>query len=203
MTTALFSQLVKNTKIRTSRPELQEQIQLAVQDATKFCHMMDFWQRDSFEKLVQVNSAISFWQFSTSGQFDRFRKIRYIKKFDLDLSLPKEGEDHKLKEIGPDHLFDIYNRVKKNIFYLAGDNLQIRLSTTEQALIICYYQAPLVDAAHYNSWIAELYSVAITDLAASRIFRDVGQTEDADRLEKNFYNVHVPVIRMQDVEASA
>lgn len=197
-----FAQLCQDVITKTNRPELVAETQLAVRDATKLAHLSDFYLRDSVEQLFQYNAADFNFRIDTSV-LARYRKIKYIKKFDLDSMVAKEGEDNVIKEVDPTALFDRFNSLKTNVFYLAGTALNLKLSTSERGLLLAWYQYPNTDVENFFSWIADMYSPAIVDMAAAKIFRDVGMTDDANRLEKYVLEVHYPLIRMNEIEATA
>jgi hypothetical protein len=203
MPSASLTQLVKDTMTKTGRPELVDETYLAVRDATKFVHLQDFFLKDSAELLVPFTTPAFVFQLDTGVFLPRFRKLRYLKKFDQVALLAKEREEDKLNECAPDRLFDTYNNIKQNVYYLAGKNLNIRSSTQETALLVSWYQYPNTDLENYSSWIADMYAPIITDKAAAIIFRDVGMKDDANAMDNVVMQVHLPVVQRNDIEATA
>lgn len=196
-----FAQLCADVITKTGRPELIAETQLAVRTATKFLHLRELYLRDSQEDLFTFTNPDFIFQFDTA-QFERYRKIRYIKKYDLVQQATKETDADKISECGADNLFDRYNNRKTNIFYVAGNSLNLRSSTQESAFIISWYKYPTVDPNNYNSWIAELYDPAIIDYATAEVFEAIGRQDDANRLKQMVLQVHVPVIQTNDIEAT-
>lgn len=198
-----FGQLCDDVITLTSRPELVAETQLAVRNATQFFHLSDFWQRDCEERLFQFDAAAFLFSLPVSSTMERFRKLRYIKKFDLIASITKESKEDKISECDPNSLFDRYNSIKTNVYYLAGDNLNLRLSTAENGLFASWYKYPNTSPEAYASWIADMYPAAIVNKAAAEIQRDIGMTDDANRREKWAIEIDLPLIRQQDIEATA
>ncbi len=199
---ATFSELCKNVMIKTNRPELVDQTQLAVKHAIQFLHLQDFWMRDMLEDLKQWTPATSLIRLSVRSTFQRWRKFNYIKKFDLDSLVTKEGENHQITEIAPSQIFDQYGRLKTNKFYVAGDSLNLRLSGDERAILVGWWTYPDVSQENIQSWIAEMVPAAIEIHAASKIFRDVGMLDEANNMMKEVMELWVPTIMKNDIEAT-
>lgn len=183
---------------KTNRPELVAETQLAVRMATNAIHLLDFFMRDATEQLFTLPALNYNAQFDITA-LTRFRKLRYIKKFDLASQVTREGEDHQMMEADPAHLFDRYNIVKTNLFYLAGTNLNVKSSTNEQAWLLSWYMYPNTDPETYKSWVADVYPAIIIDRAVADIFRDIGMTDDANKLERKVDEFHFPLLRQQDI----
>jgi hypothetical protein len=203
--TTTFGQLVADVITETNRPELADsgEIQLAVRSATQFWHLKDFWLKDSFEELFTFPAASYLFQLDTGENFERFRKIRYIKKYDVAAQTTREGDSDKITETDPVSLFDRYGSAKLNKYYLAGTNLNLKLSTQESALIVSWFKYPSTSPEAYASWIADMYPAAIVNSAAAKIQRSIGSTEDANRREKWAMEVDFPIVQANDVVATA
>lgn len=197
-----FSQLCQDVMTKTGRPELVAETQLAVRQATKFVHMSNFWLRDCMEQRFDFPVVGYTFQVDTS-LLARYRKLRYVKKFDLATNIPKEGESHKLSEGSPTDLFDRYQAPRSNIYYLSGSSINVKCNSQEQSLLFAWYKYPDTNPESFSSWIAEAYDPIIIDKAAANIFRDTGMTEDANRLDKYVLDIHLPVVTMNDIEATA
>lgn len=198
-----FGKLYEDVVTLTNRPEMVGETKLAIRNATQYFHMIDFWQRDCIEELKQFSVPNFAFQLDIPTEFARYRKIRYIKKYDLTSLVPKEGEFHKISEASPDSLFDRYNSIRSNVFYLAGTNLNIRLNTQESGLLISWYTYPEVEPESYQSWIADMLSSVIVNRAVAEIQNSIGMVEEANRRMKHSEDIDVPLVRTQDVEAFA
>lgn len=210
-----FGELCQAVFVITGRPDLLAETQLAIQKATLKFHMVDFWKRDRFEKVLTFTSAAAV-QIDIAAQFERFRKFRTLAPWDpVGLKvLPCEdrmtGELRALKEIDPDALFDAYGADKSDVFYMSGQSLNIRFSYGQSGLYAAWYKYPLVAPNNYNSWIADMYFPIIVEQAAGEILIAIGQIEDAarflDPVRGTIYNPingHLAVLRTNELEALA
>lgn len=198
-----FGQLCDDVAVATNRPELVDEIKLAVRQATKYFHLRDFFMKDAQENIFTFPIANYTFQLSVSDTFTRFRKIRYIKKYDNVNAIVKENPDDKVKEVDPNALFDRYGAPKNNVFYIAGDNLNIKCNTQESSFLISWYAYPDTVPESFKSWIADLYDVAIVEYAKAQIFNAIGMDAEAKRIKDEIEMVHWPIIVANDIEARA
>jgi hypothetical protein len=198
-----FGQLCEDVVTATNRPELIGEIQLAVRQATKYFHLRDFFMKDAQENIFTFPVANYTFQISVSDTFTRFRKIRYIKKYDNVNAVIKETPEDKVSQVDPDALFDRYGAPKNNVFYIAGDNLNIRCNTQESSFLISWYAYPDTLPESFKSWIADLYDVAIVEYAKAQIFNAIGMDAEAKRIKDEIETVHWPIIVANDIEARA
>lgn len=198
-----FSQLMDDVITKTNRPELVAETQLAIRNALQFVHLQDFWQRDAVEQLFTFPAANYVFQLDVSAQFTRFRKIRYIKKYDANNGVIIDNPENEFKEADPSRLFDRYGCQRNNIFYLAGTSLNIRSGSQDSAYIISWYSYPLVLPETMQSWIADMYPAIIVEKAVSEVYRSIGMTDDANRLEKYVIEIMVPILRTNDIQVQA
>jgi len=173
-----FGQLCKDVMTKTNRPDLVDDIQLAVRQATTKYHLSEFWKRDIVEKSMIFDAVSTQFQLGTEN-LERFRKLAYIIPLDNDGVTPIAGV--KITEITPDNIFDQFNAKRVNVFYLAGSNLNIRTKVGYIGFLMGWYQYPLVFPTNYKSWIADIYPPIIVDEATGQTFLSLGQVDEANK----------------------
>jgi hypothetical protein len=198
-----FNQLFNDVVSKTNRPELVSETNLAIRNALQFVHLVDFWMRDAQEQLFPFAIPNYVFQMDVTTYFPRFRKIRFIKKYDAATGTIIDNPENEMKAVDPAYLFDRYGCQKTNVFYLAGDSLNIRSSSQDGGYVISWYTYPQITPETMHSWIADMYSAIIVEKAAAEVFRDIGMTDDANRMEKYVLEEMIPILRRNDVIAQA
>jgi hypothetical protein len=77
-----------------------------------------------------------------------------------------------------------YNQEFTDYWYEAGNNLQLRTANATTSVKVGYYRNPDVATLTYSSWIADLYSNAISDDAAAQVFKLIGKDEEYARFSQ-------------------
>lgn len=198
----------------TGREDLVAETQLAIRRATLKFHAIDFWLRDKFEQILQFTSA-SVLQIDIAQSLPRFRKFEHIYPYDVTCGkvVPIydqiSGQARGLKEISAAQLFDAYNGDKLDVFYMAGNFVNIRFSQGREGIYLSYWQYPVVTLNGYVSWIADMYPYILIEEAAGHILTAIGQVEDAVRFIDpqrgsvyNPLNGHLMVLRTNEIEAT-
>jgi hypothetical protein len=98
--------------------------------------------------------------------------VKYIRKSDVD---GEPGDFLTLKT--PEEILDRYGYQKEDIFYVAGDVIQIKSSTELQYIFFGCYLNPDITESGYNSWIALDHPYAIVYEAAITIYKAIGFDE--------------------------
>lgn len=172
-----FAQLVAEVLLIVKRPDLQTRIEGAVRAATLKMHHSDFFYKDIVEVPVQFDLARVLQQFLPTEVVPNFRKVKYIRVWQGD-ALGSYGPF--LEPIQIENSVDIYKCSKSNVFYMAGQMLQIRAVPEVYRVLFGAYKHPTVTPAEsYSSWIAEEYPYAIIYEAARTIFRSISFNEQA------------------------
>jgi hypothetical protein len=197
-----FGQLCAEVFTITGRPDLLAETQLAVRRATLFLHGFDTWFRDFNEKRIDFAASSYTFSISLRDNFTNFRKFRYIKPFDPATGIPTADIIH----CNADDLWDEFKRAKKDIYYIAGDNVNIRTSCAQTNFIAGYYQLPNVQDAYY-SWIADIYPYAIVEDAAGRILQMIGQIDEGNKFidpqKGSVMTTHIPWLRANGLTPEA
>lgn len=177
-----FTELCNEVQIIVKRPDLADRIQSAVRAATEKLHTLDFWYRDIVEVPVQFGTAFYIQNFDPRTVVPRFRKAKYIRIWE-------GGTDGQatvfLEPIQIEEAIDGYGYLKTNVFYMAGQLLQIRGTQDIYRVLFGAYRYPTVTPAEsYSSWIAEEFPWGIIYEASRAIFRSISMAEEAAAYER-------------------
>ncbi len=197
-----LSELLDAVGERTNRPDRVDEILLAVQEATLFCHSFEFFRRDIAEVPVVYTTntnpvGLASGQLIYDTVLPAFRKISYWRKWDP-VNLVAGTY---LDPVEPDKLFDSYGAKKQDKYYLAGRVLNWLSCSTDKAHIIGYWRFPDISKSRYASWIAEQQPFAIINWATAKIFRTVGQQDEA-KVALADAEAQLQVIQTNDIESS-
>jgi len=185
-----LSQLISAVYTETNRPDLVSETQQAVLESTLYVHTIDFWRKDVCEALVVFDQPLNYLQVLDISSLPLFRKISYIRKTNpIATQMQQTGGQLPYTYAYPPNQFDFltgvdvgdvldeYGYERQDIYYEAGDQLNIKSSTQLQYATVGYYAFPNLDASGVNffSWIARDYPYAIVYKATSAIFGKIGE----------------------------
>lgn len=171
---ASFAQIKADVITLTNRPDLSNETELAIRQATLKAHHSDYYPKDLFETGIRFASAAYLQDLQYKSLLPRFRSLKYIRKSDVN------NADGKFLEIlTPDAVLDQFKRDKENICYLAGDTIHIRSSTQLEYIFFGCYLHPVTDSLGYSSWIADEFPFCIVNEAAATVFKAIGFDEMA------------------------
>lgn len=173
-----FSELVSEVLLIVKRPDLQPRIESAVRAATLKMHQSDFFYPDLVEVPVQFTNADTLQNFLPTDIVPNFRKVKYIRMWQGDV----DGSPGRfLTPIQIENSLDGYGYMKENVFYMAGQLLQLRATDPiKRVLFGCYVHPIVTPVASYKSWIADNYPYAIIYEAARTVFRSISYQEQAN-----------------------
>lgn len=198
-----FGELCAEVMVLTNRPELVAETQSRVRAATTYLHLFDFWLRDADEKIINFPASSTVFQIDTKVAFTNYRKLRYIRKWDPTTLLAGEY----IKSCAPDCLYDEFKQKKSNVYYQAGNLINLLTSENQSAFVAGWYRYPNTGLNNYSSWIAELVPYAIIDLATGWLLTIIGQVEEGNKYTHpqngSVFTMHIPSIRINDVEPEA
>lgn len=154
----------------TKRPDLGPETESAIRSAILKAHHSDFYYRDIVEVAIEFDKARYVQTFDPRQVVPRFRKAKYIRHWF------GEGDGCYgpfLEPIQIEGSMDAYGISKENVFYMAGQYLQIRARPAiEKVLFGCYVNPPIGGSGEEicTSWIAADFPYAIIYEAARQIF---------------------------------
>jgi hypothetical protein len=167
-----LTSLISDVYSLTNRPDLVSETALAVKAATLKAHRIDDWIKDFQEKSIQFTTADYYQSFEYKSTFPLWRKPRYVR------ILTSTGTPSTiLTYIEPEKVVDNFGANRVDVFYVAGQEVQIRTLAQQQYFAVGFYSDPDVTASGFSSWIADDYPFAIIYEAAAIIFKTVGFDE--------------------------
>jgi hypothetical protein len=169
-----LTELVNEVYSFTKRPDLSAMTLAAVKSATLKAHQFDYWSKDLFESGVAFPSSANeqTWAYKTTVPL--WRAAKYLRKVDSTSGLPY---GKSLDLITTEIFLDAYGVVKTDVFYEAGQVLQIKTAEPVQTFAFGCYLNPNVTESSYTSWIAIEHPYAIVYDAAAIIFKAIGFSE--------------------------
>ncbi len=168
---AALAALIADVYTITNRPDLVAETAIAVKAATLQLHRSDFFYKDLTEVALQFDSAAYLQNIEYRALFPGFRAMKYLRKYDpTSTNAETLGVGDFFKLLTPEDVLDSYKQARTDIYYLAGDLIQIKSSTSIEYCLIGVYQNPIVTEAGYNSWISDEAYYAIVYAAAANMF---------------------------------
>jgi hypothetical protein len=176
---ATFTELLDDVYALTNRPDLVAETKLAVKSATLKMHQSDFYYKDLFETPIQFDTEDYIQALEYRTLIPRFRSVKYFRKAD---SAGTPGDFLTLRT--PAEILDRYGYERADIFYVAGELIQIKSSTRLKYFFFGCYLNPDITEAGFNSWIALDHPYAIVFEAAVTVFKTIGYDEQATVYQK-------------------
>jgi|SRR5690554_3396613 len=176
-----FQELVAEVVDITKRPDKVTSIESAVKTATLKAHHSDYFFNDLVEVAVEFDEPRFIQTFDPKQVVPRYRQAKYMRVWEGDINgYPKDFLEH----IQVEAALDNYGYTRTNVFYMAGQFLQIRgAMPVEKVLFGCYVHPLVTPSENYNSWIADEYPGAIVYEAARTIFLQIGYQEQSRSMQ--------------------
>jgi hypothetical protein len=171
-----LTELIAEVYVLTNRPDLVAETASAIKAATLKAHKTDFYSKDIYE------TGISFTESSYKQSLDyitlisNFRALKYLRKAD---NLTDDSGIF-FTVLTPEETIDSYGINRTDIAYVAGRVLEIRSSTEFQYGYLGCYVLPIITAAGYSSWVADLSPFAIIYEACRVVFKSIGYDEQSN-----------------------
>ncbi len=174
-----FDELLTEVYDITGREDLTSLSKNMIKAATLKAHTSDFYSRDIYETGVQFGESSLTQSFDPYNLITNFRAPKYIKRVN-----DETDEVGKVFDvITPEEVIDSYGALKSDVYYIAGRTVEIRSAVAFSKILLGAYVLPIVREEAYSSWIAELVPYFIIFEAASKIFKAVGQDQEAAYLK--------------------
>lgn len=170
-----FSELVQEVMVITNRPNLLTETESAVKAATLKLHNTDFYAKDLYETGVEFPTEDYKQSLDYMQLIPNFRNLKYF-RLKINHMIDSGPE---IKVVTPEEVFDGYGRLRADIAYVAGRNLEIRASVPFKYALLGAYVNPVVTSNNYASWVALQFPYAIIHEAARRMLIMVGDMEGA------------------------
>jgi len=173
-----YAELVQAVLGITKRPDQLALTESAVRASVLKAHTKDFYYKDLVEVAGQVERPSHLTSLTAKEVVPRFRKVKYITPWHYDprsRSLGCAGQQLKVIQLGNE--VDAYGYYKDNVFYMAGELLQIRTSFPLSHFLIGAFQFPDTTPTGFKTWIADECPEAIVHEAARQVLSTVGMRE--------------------------
>ncbi len=157
----------------TNRPTLVAETLLAVRQATLALHQMEYWWKDIRETGISFTNNAYLQEIDFRTILPLFRSLKYLRKSD---STGTVGAFFTV--VQPESVMDSYGIDRTDVCYAAGTSIEIKSSTLFQYAMMGYYANPNITTTGYDSWIANDHPYAIVFMAAERVFKMIGKTEE-------------------------
>jgi len=173
-----FQELVNEVILITKRPDLKTRIESAVRAATLKAHHSDYYYKDLHELPVAFTEPFILQSFLPTDVAPNFRKIKYLRLWNGDI----QGDVGQfLTPIQIENSLDSYNYIKTNVYYMAGQLIQMRgTCALDKVLFGCYLHPVVTPETAFDSWIAVEMPYVIIYEASRVIFKSISFTEQAN-----------------------
>lgn len=187
-----LTQLFEEVVTITNRPDLIAETNYAIKAAITKAHNADEWLPDM--SVIRVTPTYSedldlYQIFTKEEPFVRFKKA---------LAITKRPVPILLDPVSPDNLFDAYGSMSSNVWYLAGNVINVRTSGLEQAEVT-YLTRPDLTETGFTSWIADEHSEVIISGASSIVFDTLGKADEKQRFS-TLYLDGIKELRMNYIQ---
>ena len=193
--TDLFDSLLADIIVLTNRPDLEDESHIALRAATRNAHFSDFYPRDCQISSIQLPSMGYTAQLDVPSLFPMLRGIDRIQLLDaqyLPVSFTPESQI-QVAELGD--IYDDFGRVRNNIAFLAGSNLNVRSILQGYGLLVTWFKSPQTKRELFDSWIAQEYPEVITFWAASIVLDTSGNEAKAQKYLQLVQNLYIPAMK--------
>ena len=187
-------QLVHEVLGIVNRPDLDTFIRSMVRASILKAHQRDYYYKDIVESGVKFEEPKIIQNFDPKNIFGPgFRKIKYVRRWLYDASSPSLGAPGPLLEpIEIREVIDEYNNQRSDVFYMAGQLVQMRSHHGIQYCLTGAYVLPNVIPNEVDSWICREYPYYIIHEAAASVLAKTGKEKDASfqkGLANEFYEI--------------
>ncbi len=170
-----FAELLTEVYEITGRADLVALTKSAVKAATLKAHRLDFFSKDIYETQIKFDDSEYAHSLDIITLIPNYRALKYMRK--LDVSTLEAGKF--IGVLTPEEILDQWGNTKTDVAYVAGRVIEIKSSTSLEAILIGCYVNPIIVEATYSSWIADLQPWAIVYEAARRVYLSIAQPTEA------------------------
>jgi hypothetical protein len=162
----------------TKRKDLATATALHVKNAILKVHTSDYYLKDLFETTFTFATPATVYQLDYKLLIPRFRTAKYLTVVDpISLDFVR-----KLNPIPIEKFMDGYGYLRQDSYYLAGNQLQIRVDDSAAVFGIGCYLYPDTTLAS-PSWIVDEFPFAVIYEAARTLFKSIGFDEQSSSMQ--------------------
>lgn len=168
-----FAEVLSKVLEITKRPDKTDRTVIAINRAVSLCTLLGDFDRDNVEVTFNISSTL-YGDTISIASLPRFRKFNYIKP---------TGSLYYLNYLAGDKIFTPGGGTQRNKYYLTGTDMTYLLSSLSPTLELSYATYPIELDAVTNTahWMLDEMPYAIIDLAASDIFKQIGDDASSKR----------------------
>ena len=175
---ATITSLTQDVITITKRGDLVADIPLHLKNALIKAHTADYWLRDMFETNFVFGAPAANYSLDYKSIIPRFRTIKYLTTI-----YPITGATVRiLNNIPVEQFVDRYKYIKDYVYYVAGNNIKIRVSDSAINFGIGCFLYPDTTLAT-PSWIADEFPYAIVYEAVRTLFKVIGRDDESRAME--------------------
>lgn len=170
-----FSEAVAEVLAITRRPDKAAPAGQAINKAISFCTLKGDFPKDTVEASITID-ATSYGATISIAALTNFRRFVYVKP---------AGVLYYLSRLEGDKIFTPKNQMQKDVYYTAGSNMTYTLSQLASSLEVAYLTYPTILSGSNTHWMLDTIPYAIVDLAAAKIFAEIGDDQSAGQYERS------------------
>jgi hypothetical protein len=191
-----LSDLTTEVVTWTRRPDLAPLILSATKASIRHLHGMEDFPEDILELTITDTVEDVIHSFIYRDIWTTYRKLKYV------VPLANGTPVDPLELIDPRSIFDDIHAFRTNVFYVAGENLQIRTALPSKDFVIAAYIFPTITDTTTTSWIAASYPYAVIHKACANVFNAIGLKEDANSALQSYQEEQIKVLAHYTVEGA-
>lgn len=174
-----FIDIVTDVVDTLRRPDITEFINRRARQQVKYLHGLDNYPRDLQEKILDVVYQPSY----RLPLPDRFRRFSQIIPLDAEGSRIKLQTDSLerfgFRECDPRYVVGFHKIPDTNVWYVAGDLVNILSNCNYNKLLIRYYSFPNTTPDNFTTWIIEDYPELVSYRVLAVCYRMLGNADQA------------------------
>lgn len=171
-----LAELIAEVYTITNRPDLVAETSSAIRKATLKMHSLDYFYKDLQETIIGFAVAGYKQQYDLQANLPDYRTVKYLRHW----SATATGEAKYLRAIDPAAVVNQFGKEGTDIWYIAGNMLNIKAAVEVSNLVIGYYRRPNITTNLFSSWIAVEEPFYIIEEAAATLFKTIGHSEMAN-----------------------
>ncbi len=184
--------LIAAVYTETNRPDLVDETLQSVLEATLSAHTMEQFPKDIHEAMVVFDQPTQYLQTLDTSVIPRYRTTAYVRKLNpVATQVEQTGgllpfsyqfppnQFNFLTRVDIGDVIDSYGYEKRDVWYQAGRQINIKSSTPLQYAMVGWYRFPNLDptGVNFESWVAEELPYVIVYAAAGSIFAKIGEKD--------------------------
>lgn len=182
--TEMVNALVADTKMVIKKDELTRR----TREAITAIHNSAFFDKDLIEDFVDLNGNLhTNFSIPFPQRFRKFKSIIPMSKVYQPLRVYNSQGRYIKTDVR--RLKTYEGSTKADVYYHAGQKINIISSSAPQALHISWYSEPEVADPLLETWIMKQYPQMVMDWAKARFYKANGRANIAGSIEQTLYSI--------------